>query len=111
MFPTENNPEFTLKRGTVITVPKPSMMLTHAASKPDAEGGKTPLIARLRRSSGDVFAFARPEECLPGIPGSIKSREFTRVPTKALFIPKDVRPGDKLRVEWVDGNSACALPV
>ena len=83
-------------------------------SKHDGEHLKTPVVARLWPCSGDSgkFRFAHHKD----VPSTQKgSSEFCvtgpRVGGLVMFLPKNLRPGDVVKVQWRDCRSARAVKI
>lgn len=94
---------FHLAEGVYVKFPTEPVLM-HPAKKPDAEGGATPMVVRLKQE-GDVFSFVTVAE---GMAKADRHGSSTvRMAGRVAFVPKDLSGGEELVVAWVDGRSAC----
>ncbi|OGY46041.1 MAG: hypothetical protein A2744_03960 [Candidatus Buchananbacteria bacterium RIFCSPHIGHO2_01_FULL_44_11] len=94
-----------LKPGEVFSIPSGPVRIERSTKVGESgEHAKTPNLLRLlpdlEGNEPNQFRLAfQGDEGLNGGKG------------KALFVPENLKPGDRLQIAWVDTRSACALPV
>ena len=95
---------FGLETGVVAKVPRD--ILLQQAKNPDVEGGYTPVVARLVDLGKKGFRFYTLEDYAR----SANPEGFLSITGKIAFVPKDLKGGDQLVVDWVDKRCVRFLP-